>query len=359
MLKPASTEMVEVERSRALRALLRRPLLPSAGDTAEEYLLVRRHSAWLKHWLTTFPAWSLHVNTDVARLHKTPPDVPDETRSAVDQPSGTSFNRRRYVFLCLGLAALESSNRQITLGDLTRTILELIGADPELQESGVALDLANIDQRRDLMHAVRLLVEMGVLRKLDGDERPFLDRHNTADVLYDINRSILSAVLNAPGSTEESLSEPIRARLVRALLDDPVLYFHDLSNEERTHLEEHRGYLLGQIQDATGLVAEIRREGIAMVDPAGDLTDINLPDESADGRLSLRLAHWFTASAREAARTTIPLPAVEAYVLGQAHGTGAEAWLMDALSRLQALRLVELTPGGVVPLAACARYASE
>jgi uncharacterized protein (TIGR02678 family) len=359
MLKLASTEIVEMERSRALRALLRRPLLPSSGDTAEEYLLVRRHSVWLKQWLTTFPAWSLHISTELARLHKTPPDVLDDTRSAVDQPSGTAFNRRRYVFLCLGLAALEASDRQITLGEITRTILELVATDPELLESGVVLNLANYDQRRDLMHAVRLLLEMGVLRKLDGDERPFLDHHNTADVLYDIDRSVLSAVLIASGSTGEPLSEPIRARLVRALLDDPVLYFHDLTAEERTYLEEHRGYLLRQIQEATGLVAEIRAEGIAMVDPAGDLTDINLPDESPDARLSLLLAHWFAASARAAAGTTIPLPAVEAYVQGEAHRTGAQAWLMDALWRLRALRLVELTPGGVVPLPACARYASE
>src|SRR5215475_4049005 len=248
----SSNPEVELERRRALRALLRNPLLLAAGDLAEEYILVRRHSAWLKHWLQKFPAWSLQVDKEVARLRKIPPDLLDETRHPIDGVSGMPFSRRRYALLCLALAVLEQSDRQTTLGQIAKGIMELVAADRDLQLAGLVFDIGNYDQRRDLMHAVRYLMDRGLLRRLDGDERQFLNRNDSSDVLYDINRPILAAMLNVSRSAsavqtgeersgenalterivnlvddpitvnEDSPSQQIRSRLVRALLDDPI-----------------------------------------------------------------------------------------------------------------------------------------
>jgi uncharacterized protein (TIGR02678 family) len=154
-------------------------------------------------------------------------------------------------------------------------------------------------------------------------------------------------------------------------LDDPILYFSDLSDEELHYLEKHRGYLLGQICEATGLIAEIRAEGIAMVDDAGDLTDFRLPEEGTSGHLNLLLVQWFAESARNRAGAGISISEVEEHIhdLIQIHGSawrgevteaGAETRLAeDALLRLRALRLIQLTPGGVKPLAASGRYAAS
>src|SRR5215467_14091288 len=109
MLMTATAELVELERRRAMRALLRTPLLTSTGEGSEEYLLVRRHSDWLKDWFVRFPSWTLHVDQHAARLRKTPSDSLDGTRPAIDQASGTPFTRRRYALLCLALAALDLS----------------------------------------------------------------------------------------------------------------------------------------------------------------------------------------------------------------------------------------------------------
>src|SRR5438128_12556213 len=98
-----STPDVEAERRAALRALLRRPLMPAAGETSKEYALVRKHSVWLKNWLAKFPEWDLHIDKEAARLRKTPPDGSDETRAAIDTTSGSTFSRRRYALLCLAL----------------------------------------------------------------------------------------------------------------------------------------------------------------------------------------------------------------------------------------------------------------
>jgi len=179
---------------------MRNPLIPAAGETAKEYNLVRRHSVWLKYWLAKFPAWELHIDKEVARLRKTPPDLADETRGAVDATSGTAFSRRRYALLCLALAALEKSERQTTLGKIAETIVEFVAADRELQTAGLVFDISSYDQRRDLVHAVRLLLDSGLLRRIHGDEQQFLNRTGVRDALYEINRPVLAVMLNVSRS---------------------------------------------------------------------------------------------------------------------------------------------------------------
>jgi uncharacterized protein (TIGR02678 family) len=389
---------LQAERRSALRALLRSPLLPASGVYAEEYALVRRHSQWLKEWLNKFPMWDLHVDAHIARLRKTPADVFDVTRSAIDRVSGTPFTRRRYALFCLALASLEKSDLQTTVGQLARAISEIVAGDRELQSAGLSFDAANYDHRRDLMHAMRLLVDIGVLHRLDGDELQFLNRNGALDVLYDVDRHVLASMLQVPRSpaaleatmrqlaqepvraraaklnnqelpaTEEGRTQRVRSRLVRSLLDDPVLYFDDLNEEEGEYLGKERGYLLRQIFEATGLIAEIRAEGIAMVDDSGDLSDLTLAADGSDGRLNLMLLQWLAQSSRSGETITIPVSAAEAYLRAVIHAGGSD-WeadvrepgaevriRQDALSRFEALRLINLTADGIVPLSACGRY---
>jgi uncharacterized protein (TIGR02678 family) len=208
-------------------------------------------------------------------------------------------------------------------------------------------------------------MDAGILRRLDGDERQFLDRSGASDALYEIHRPTLGAMLNlsrSPSAVESAADlveeTEVRTRLIRALLDDPVVYFHDLTEREWNYLEEHRAYLLRQVSDATGMVAEIRREGIAMVDDAGGLTDVNLPEETKDGHIALMLVRWFAESARTYPGTAIPVSAIEEYVRRKA--PESETWLtQDAFLRLRGLRLIQSTDAGVVPLPACARYAAD
>ena len=235
-----------------------------------------------------------------------------------------------------------------------------------------------------------------------------MNQTGTSDALYEINRSILAVMLNAsrspsaleasvqaetsdsvrntshsseergrwisedpPAITEEARNRQIRSRLLRSLLDDPVLYFQDLNNEDFSYFERQRSYLLRQIREATGLVAEIRREGIALLDDAGDLTDIKLPEEGTDGQLAQLLAEWLAEHLKNRPGIAVPFKTVQQYVsnLIRIHGArwrkgarerGAEvAMSEDALRRLQGLRLVRITAEGVVPLPANGRYAQS
>src|SRR2546428_5405097 len=95
----AMSPSVELERQRAFRIILQKPLLTSNGPDAENYRLIRAHAQWLKEWFARNAEWNFQLDTEVARLRKTPSDLNDSTRGAVNS-KGIAFSRRRYVLLC-------------------------------------------------------------------------------------------------------------------------------------------------------------------------------------------------------------------------------------------------------------------
>ncbi|MCK8501806.1 TIGR02678 family protein [Myxococcus fulvus] len=381
---------VDEERRRALRALLMHPLLCAGGPWATELQLVRMHAEHLRVWLQRHAGWTLVVDAEVARLRKTPSRTDDTTRPAVDATSGLPFTRRRYVLLCLALAVLERSERQTTLGRLAERLAELFQADPALGEAGLDFDLGTQDARRDLVHAVRLLLESQVLLRVQGEEQQFLSHRG--DVLYTVNRAALAAMLalRRPPSTVEDagldarleriLEEPlpeseeahnrrIRVRLARRLLDDAVLYHSELSSEEAAYLTSQRPHLVRPLEQATGLVSEVRAEGLALVDEGGELTDLGLPEEGTEGHLALLVAEHLANHARTAPGDVVPWSELRAHVaaLIEEHGAGwrkdarepgADAHLTaETVSRLRALALLRETDEGVVPMPAIGRFA--
>lgn len=381
------------ERRRALRALLNRPLL---GAHDPVFPLVRRHLDWLREWLSRHAAWRLHLDGQTARLYKTPASPDDATRPAREPKSGEPFTRRRYVFWCLALAALERADRQTALGRLADDLVQFAAADPALAEAGLEVDLEQRTQRRDLVHVVRLLLDLRVLSRVEGDEDAYLSARG--DVLYDIHRSSLTALLavrrgpslveaEADGARRAAIVEEpvpesaegrnrrVRSYLTRKLLDDPVMYYEDLDEDQLAYLQSQRHALTRQIEEATGLVAEIRAEGLAMVDERGDLTDVGLPEEGTDGHVALLVAEYL---ARHASRSQDQAPnqtrpvsraELEAHVaeLIAIHGKrwrkdtrapGAETVLVDqTLARLEDLHLVRVGREGIVPRPALGRFA--
>ncbi|MGH7819480.1 MAG: TIGR02678 family protein, partial [Candidatus Binatia bacterium] len=171
---PLLREQVETaereDRRQALLALLRRPLLTADGPDADEFRLVRRHAPWLSEWLAHHAGWSLVVNAEVVRLHKVPGACVDSTRGAADPVSGVPFTRRRYVLFCLALAAIERGDRQTTLGHVAAQVIALVGSEPRFAGSAMTFELRSIDERRDFVAVLRLLLRLGVLRRVEGDE---------------------------------------------------------------------------------------------------------------------------------------------------------------------------------------------
>jgi uncharacterized protein (TIGR02678 family) len=379
-------EARERDLARATRVLLRRPLLRHGAD-ADVLRLVRRHATELRTWFDQGTGWRLHVDTEVARLFKLAEPDAGGSHPAREPRSHLPFGRRRYVLLCLALSVLERADAQITLGRLAEGIIVAAG-DERLAAAGVTFELSGREERADLVAVVRVLLELGALARVAGNEDAFV--REAGDVLYDVERRVLAVLISAPrgpstivahdfeARLRELIAEPepvsedlrtraIRQRLTRRLLDDPVVYYHELSEAELAYLTSQRSALCKRISERTGLVAEIRAEGIAMVDPRDELTDVRMPEVGTDGHVALLITEHL-AGRRDDDGAGCPVGELHALVrrLAREHQAywrrstrdpGAEVGLVEhALERLVALRLIHRAGDAVHPLPALARF---
>ncbi len=386
-LEDARQQARSAELARARRALLRHPLLTEAGPDPAALTLVRRHASELRAWFADETGWALLVGPESARLRKAPADLGDASRPARSGRGQPAFSRRRYVLLCLALAALERLEQQTTLGLLAEHVLGA-ASDPALVEAGIGFTMERRDERSDLVAVVRLLLAHGVLAKVAGDEQAYLDERG--DALYDVDRRVLATVLSSPrgpstiatadhderlaalaGQREED-AEPatpaaIRRRLARRLLDDPVVYTAELDADEQAYLATQRPQLARRLAEPCGLVPELRAEGTALLDPTGEATDAALPEEGTDGHVTLLLAEHLAAAPdawhrlEELEDHTIALAAEHSTAWRKAARTpeGARDACHDALARLAGLRLIERDGDAVRALPALCRYAAD
>jgi uncharacterized protein (TIGR02678 family) len=382
-LKDVLTQQQEEERERALRALLMRPLIASRDPDLE---LVRRHAEYLRDWFGREAGWNLQVERQCARLYKRPAIFTDCTRGL------PQFDRERYALLCLTCAVLERAESQITLRALGERLLES-AADPELTSRGFTYTLANARERRALVAVCRLLLEFGVLARVAGDEEAYVNQ--SGDVLYDVHRRVLARLPSGTAGASliaatqpdldfdgrltalndeyvpdspESRRTALRFRLARRLLDDPVLYHDELTSEELDYLASQRGPMAYRLAQATGLTAELRAEGLALVDADGELSDKHLPAVGTEAHATLLVAEYLARAARTDAATIHSLHELAAFLRDAAdrygrywrkdvREAGAEIELArEAVDRLVALRLVQHVESGVRPLPALHRY---
>jgi uncharacterized protein (TIGR02678 family) len=383
-LKDVLTQQQEEERQRAVRALLMRPLIASGHPDLE---LVRKHAEHLRDWFARETGWNLQVERQCARLYKRPATFDDSTRGQPD------FDRERYTLLCLVCAVLERAESQITLRTLGERLLEA-AADPELDSRGFTYVLESARERRALVTVCRLLLDLGVLGRVAGDEEAYVNQ--SGDVLYDVHRRILARLpsgtagasfiaatqsdLNSDGrltalndeyvpDSAEGKRVALRFRLARRLLDDPVLYHEELTSEEREYLASQRGPMAHRLAQATGLTAELRAEGLALVDADGELSDKHLPAVGTEAHATLLIAEYLANAAKNDAARIHSLHELAAFLRSaadrygrfwrrDAREAGAEIELAhEAIDRLAALRLVQRVQDGVLPLPALHRYA--
>lgn len=383
----------------ALRALLMTPLMDAAH---EDFAAIRRHAERLRDWFARETGWLLHVERDGARLYKRPAELGDTTRGLPD------YDRRRYVLLCLACAVLERADPQITLRLLGERLLHL-AAEPELASLGFTFTLGGQHERRELVAVCRTLLDLRVLQRVAGDEEAFVQAGGVAeqaDALYDVQRRALAGLLasvrgpstwkvdEAPASLDDRLAALVeehvadsdegrrtamRHRIARQLLDDPVVYVDELPPEARSYFLNQRGAMATRLCEASGLVAEQRAEGLALVDEAGLLTDLVMPSEGTDSHVTLLSAEYladhqrrnrtdgdgaeehFAQAARDQDVAEYLRNARERYGRywrKSAREPGSERELAAiALERLERLRLVERSGGFVRPRPALARFA--
>ncbi|ATG51356.1 TIGR02678 family protein [Brachybacterium vulturis] len=382
-------------RRRVLRALLARPVL-RAQSHGELFRAARRHADTLRTWFERETGWRLVLESQTVRLQTSyVPHGPTAVAVAERHPArgrrgDPPFTRRRYVLLCLALAVLERSDPQISLGRLAEQII-LAARQPGL--GGLEFTLGTREERSDLVAAIRLLLGYGVLARVAGDEESYVAAGG--DALYDVDRRVLATMLSTthgpglvgaalgptpsieqietalhqppPAYTDEETTRRLRHAVTRRLLCDPVVYYDELPEDERSYLVGQRVQLTRRLAAATGLVPEMRAEGIALVDPEDQLTDVRMPEQGTDGHATLLLAEQLAASGPAdvaTLRRRVKRLAEEnaTYWRRTTQEPGAETTIVTgALDRLVGLGLVRVTGEGaealVEPLPALRRFA--
>ncbi|GLZ79442.1 hypothetical protein Afil01_42490 [Actinorhabdospora filicis] len=383
-MKDALEARTADERGKVVRTLLRTPLLTPKDEI---FTLARRHGDVIAQWFARETGWIVFHSAGAVRLRKHGILSEDGSRGA--QEGAAPFGRRRYVLVCLALAVLERADKQVTLGRLAERIVHY-ATDPVLTAAGIEFTLRDRSQRGDLSAVAKLLFALGVLDRVAGDEDAYVA--GSGDVLYDVNRHVLAELLaNRRGpstvdevdwamrlatlaaeyapDTDDDRNRIIRHSLSRRLLDDPVLYFADLTEAEREYLASQRVHLLRRITEFSGLVAEVRAEGIALLDPSGEATDYGMPEEGTEGHATLLVAEHLAGLDRARPGVPVAITVLEAHIAARApefasywskaaREPGAERELVaKALHRLASLRLLRVDGTEVTGLPALARYA--
>lgn len=290
---------------RAARVILSNHLVTQTYPDRLALPLLRRWATELRDDLLELFGYRLEVTETTARLFtvvdRVEPGVPARTSN------DRAFDRHRYAYLALALAALGRAGNQITLSELADHV-----AAEAAQVPGVTLATDRAADRDAFVDAVGWLAARGAIVLADGDAGGWASNPDAGEALYDIDRSVVVALFRPPRALQhmttvrallagenEPADDDITAyrptdaretarRMRRALVERPVVYADSLTDDERLQLALPR--TAADVEDLTGLVAERRAEGIAMIDPSGRMSDVRFPSTGTIAQVALLLA---------------------------------------------------------------------
>ncbi|MGW6727722.1 DUF2398 family protein [Nocardia sp. NPDC055029] len=278
---------------RAARVMLANHLVTRVYPDRIALPLIRRWATELREDLAELFGYRLEVTETTARLYPVHDRLDDTVpaRSVNDRV----FDRRRYAYLALALAALGRAGDQITLSELAEHV-----ADYASRIDGLELSTDRAADRDAFVDAVGWLGTRGALTLADGDAGGWASDPEAGEALYDIDRPVVFALFRPPRAlqhlhsvrglladdTEQAPAEQAR-RVRRALVERPVVYLADLPPADRALLGQDR--LVGEVEYCTGLRAERRAEGVALIDTSGRLSDTRFPGTGTLAQVALLL----------------------------------------------------------------------
>lgn len=262
---------------RAVRTVLRHPLISERYPDQKALPLVRRWAGELRTDLAESFGYRLELSSTSARLVRAidhlDPTLPAQTRT------GREFDRQRYAYLALVLAALGRAGVQVALSELA----DRVAADAS-RTPGLRLDTTKGQDRAAFVDVVAWLEDRGSLRLADGSARAWADDPDRAEALYDIDRDTtlaiyrptrvlhhidtVAALLSRPAaSSRDSARRAAGQRARRAVVEQAVVYYDEVEPEVRNILRNP--VLTADLARLTGLQVERRAEGLALIDTAG------------------------------------------------------------------------------------------
>ena len=371
-------ENLAAERRTAIRLLLREPLV-TASAHPDEFPLIRRHADELAKQFGQLLGYRLTVEPGFARLHKS--GLGRDAGRRLERGSGAPFTPRTYAYLALALAALVTAPEQLLLSEVVARTRAAAA------EAGIDLGEPNRQaERRALVAALKQLMTWRVIAEDEGSVDSYAG-DSEADALLTIDREIARRLVSGPVSQAPTPLDLIekasqadqagpRHRVRRLLVETPVVYLDDLTEEERDWLRRSQRREQRILEDFTGLTAEIRAEGVALIDPEQELTDTQFPGTGTVAWAALLLAGELAAELTPAIGATgVPIPEgrveellrgfIEQYPKGpwsqelRAQPVLLAAAVIDLLRRMRLVRPAQPPQTGWLLSAAAARYAPE
>ncbi|MFZ3492038.1 TIGR02678 family protein [Streptomyces sp. 5.8] len=277
------------EYQKAVRLVLRHPLITAGHPDRAALPLVRRWAQLLRADLGEVLGYRLVTDGETARLFRTQ-DALDATRPALTK-AGRPFDRRRYAYLALTLAALGRSGTQVSLSELASAVAADAG-----RIDGLGMDTGRKPDRDAFVDAVTWLEACAALRMADGSAADWAGDPDKAEALYDIDREVVGALfrpsralqhldsvtglLHESGSRGLAQGRETQRRAAarearRMVLEQPVVYYADV--DAALHGQLRSPALAEDLARLTGLEVERRAEGVALVDIARRLSDTAFP----------------------------------------------------------------------------------
>ncbi|MFC5663279.1 DUF2398 family protein [Kitasatospora misakiensis] len=374
-----SAAATAAERRIAARLLVAHPLVTASGPHADGFPLIRRHRDWLAERFDTLLGYRLVVGPWHARLHKAGLG-PGAARRLEHPVTGAPFTPGGYAQLALALALLVDAPEQLPLD---RLLAAMKAADPGTGPAARPGDCP------DLVMALAVLADWQVLGDLPAELSADLpaEPSDPAAVLT-VDRELARAVPVGPPALADDAADLIRraaeaepgTAVRRRLAETPVVLAADLPEDQRAWLRDHGRTGPAALADFLGLESELRAEGVALLDPAEELTDLALPGTDTAAQAALLLVERLVEEVRplpgETTGPDVPVPdALIDGVLGDIadeYGLPAgwhrgyladrTALRRDALDLLHRMGLITPAPRGTRPpgwllRAPAARYA--
>lgn len=291
---------------RAVRILLANPLVTETYPDVAALPMIRRWAEQLRVDLDRAFGYRLELGPTAARLVRTVDelDATRPARTATDRP----FDRRRYAYLALTLATLGRAGAQLALSELA----DAVAADAR-RIDGLGLSTERAADRAAFVDAVAWLEVRGALRLADGSARRWADDPTAGEALYDIDRDVVNAVYRPKrvlqhinsvttllggvlagatsltnGTGRDARRRHAGQRARRALVERPVVYYADVDDEARNFLRGQHA-AVAEVERLTGLVAERRAEGVALLDTSGAFSDRRFPGSGTVAQTALLL----------------------------------------------------------------------
>ena len=352
-----------IEVCAAARHLVAWPLVLSERDPGA-FRRIRRHEQTLDRWFTQRFGYRLQVTADTARLFKSAVVARRRPlRTATNQ--SRPFSEREYTMLALTLAAVAAGPDVISLRDLIHEIRSMAtDADVILTEEAA--------DRRALITALRWMIRNGIATEMHDRVDRYIT-YDSADAVLRVRPDRVALlplpVLSRSATVDELVDRSESRRSTRPwmrsiLLEEPVLYRTDLTDQEWSELRRRLGEESDIFYEMFGMEVEARAEGVMVIDPDGGSTDSRFPRGGTVGHAALLLIDLLLNLDRRSFERGEVVDAISGLIdeyrrYWSKLADNAERLTGAVLDLLQDHRLAEVNEDGVCLLPVAWRYSVE